>query len=581
MWLAAIPVVVLLIGAYLAGRAWRTPQSAPPLRAIPLTSLPGDKRSPSFSVDGNQVAFSWTAPDQKNADVYVQQIGTGAPFRLTSDPADDYSPIWSPDGRSIAFLRRRADPLRHELRLISPLGGSERKVTELQPNGGFLRPITLAWCPDSSCIVVTDSPGESKPDALFAVSVASGEKRQLTDPQAVLGDTDPAMSPDGKWLVFRRDVAPFNGGLYRVALASNLTPTGEPTRLTPTEIYSYNPRWTPDSSEIVFSARGGLWRLGIAGGRPAERLPFVGADGLMPALTTSRPGQPTRLAYVHSFTDTNIWRVETSAPGKPAVSPPAAAISSTRTDNIPNFSPDGSRVVFSSNRSGELEIWVADAKGANATQLTAMSAIPGFPRWSPDGESIAFHSNPNGQGDVLVVSAGGGKVTNLTTNPANDVFPSFSRDGRWIYFSSTRAGQPSIWKIPASGGVAVQVSNHPGLLAIESTDGADLYYVESTVTDQAGPLMRVPVKGGTPVKILDDVISTSFDVLDKGIYYLERVPGDARIRYYEFASRASTIVARDLGDISFGITASRDGRTILYARRDSAVDDLMLVDNFR
>ena len=62
VWMAAIPVVVLLIGAYLAGRAWRTPQSAAPLRAVPLTSLPGDKRSPSFSVDGNQVAFSWTGP---------------------------------------------------------------------------------------------------------------------------------------------------------------------------------------------------------------------------------------------------------------------------------------------------------------------------------------------------------------------------------------------------------------------------------------------------------------------------------------------------------------------------------------
>ena len=61
----------------------------------------------------------------------------------------------------------------------------------------------------------------------------------------------------------------------------------------------------------------------------------------------------------------------------------------------------------------------------------------------------------------------------------------------------------------------------------------------------------------------------------------ERVPGDGRIRYYDFGSRASTIVARGLGDIAFGITASRDGRAILYARRDSAIDDLMLVDNFR
>jgi hypothetical protein len=52
-------------------------------------------------------------------------------------------------------------------------------------------------------------------------------------------------------------------------------------------------------------------------------------------------------------------------------------------------------------------------------------------------------------------------------------------------------------------------------------------------------------------------------------------------RFFDFASRVSTIVARGLGDIAFGITASSDGRTILYARRDSAVDDLMLVDNFR
>ncbi len=85
----------------------------------------------------------------------------------------------------------------------------------------------------------------------------------------------------------------------------------------------------------------------------------------------------------------------------------------------------------------------------------------------------------------------------------------------------------------------------PGLLAIESTDGADIYYVEGTVTDQPGPLMRQPVKGGPAVKVLDDVIATSFEVLDKGIYYLERVAGDAQIRYFDFGTRASTIVARE------------------------------------
>ena len=84
-----------------------------------------------------------------------------------------------------------------------------------------------------------------------------------------------------------------------------------------------------------------------------------------------------------------------------------------------------------------------------------------------------------------------------------DVFPSFSRDGKWIYFSSTRTGTPSLWKIPASGGDAVQVSPTPGLLALESIDGAHLYYVESMTTDAPGPLWRLPLHGGAPVKLVE------------------------------------------------------------------------------
>src|SRR5205085_1697103 len=127
--------------------------------------------------------------------------------------------------------------------------------------------------------------------------------------------------------------------------------------------------------------------------------------------------------------------------------------SSTRADFVPQFSPDARRVVFLSSRSGELEVWVADATGANAVKLTSQGANPGFPRWSPDGQSIVFHSNPDGQGDVYVVPAGGGKPRNVTRHPSVDTFPSFSRDGRWIYFCSHRMGdEPRVWKIPTAGG---------------------------------------------------------------------------------------------------------------------------------
>ena len=236
-----------------------------------------------------------------------------------------------------------------------------------------------------------------------------------------------------------------------------------------------------------------------------------------------------------------------------------------------------------SGRSGEWEVWADDASGANAVQLSFLAANPGFPRWSPDGKSIAFHCNTEetGTADVFVVPAEGGKPRNVTSHPANDTFPSFSHDGQWIYFSSNRSGAPFIWKIPVSGGSAVQVSPTPGLLAIESSDGAYLYYVEDPRTDGFGPLVRLPLKGGEPVKLVEGVASTSFDVIDGGVYYIARVAGGTQVNYFDFATRRSTTIAGKLGNVVWGLTATHDGRTILFSRVDSSVDDLMLVENFR
>ena len=464
---------------------------------------------------------------------------------------------------------------------MPPLGGSERKLTDIRPRG-FLRPVTLAWCPDSSCVVVTDSVGEAKPDALFVVSLDSGEKRQLTNPEdSVFADSDPAISPDGKWLVFRREVAPFTGELNVLPIRNDLTAAGELRRLTPFTLAAYNPRWMPDSTEILFSAKAALWRLRISGEGTPERLPFVGEDGMTPSVSSAQPDRPARIAYVRSYADANIWRVDTSSPGAPASAPPTVAIASTRRDSVAHFAPDGRQVTFTSNRSGELEIWRADASGAGAVQLTSMGANPGWPRWSLDGKAVAFHSNPEGNGDILVVPAEGGKPRNLTAHPATDVFATYSHDGQWIYFSSTRSGRPMIWKIPTSGGPAVQVSPGLGMMAIESPDGVYIYYTESPTSNSPAPLWRVPVKGGAAVKIAEGVNSTGFDVLDSGVYYIERLPGEARLQYFDFATRKATTVARDLGNVDFGLSVSPDGRTILFSRVDSSVNDLMIVENFR
>jgi dipeptidyl aminopeptidase/acylaminoacyl peptidase len=226
-----------------------------------------------------------------------------------------------------------------------------------------------------------------------------------------------------------------------------------------------------------------------------------------------------------------------------------------------------------------MEVWVAETNGGDAVQLTSMGAQTTTPRWSQDGQLIAFQSNREGQFDIYVVPGTGGRPHNLTSHPANDHAPSFSRDGQWVYFSSTRTGNYRIWKIPVRGGEAVQVTD-AGFRAIEGTDGKDIYYSVGTLGDTA-TLWRTSTVGGPAVKVLNGVVHDAFAIIDTGIYFVDRDGSEARLQYYDFVTRRSVTVTRGLGDIRPFITASPEGRVILVSRVDSALQDLMLVENFR
>ena len=577
-----LPVIVLYVAAW----RWPDEPDAEPMRALPLTSLTGAVRAPSLSPDGKFVVFTWTPEGKANTDLYVQQIGTGVPRPLTSDPGNDYSPSWSPDGLTIAFLRRGAG--RHsEIRLIAPLGGPERKVADISPALPEYGPSAIVWCPDSGCLLVSDSEGAEN-QGVFVVARDTGEKRALTRPR-IGGDSDPAISSDGRTLVFRRKTTPFTGALYRMPLADGLVPDGEPVQLTKE---GGRPAWIPGTSEILFASRGGLWRLDVTKGGTPLRLPFVGQDGHTPVVSRTSDGL-LRLVYERSFSDGNVWRLDMETAGV-AASSPLAAIASTRGDYVPSVSPDGSRIAFVSDRSGEPEVWVADRNGANAERLTSMSANPGYPRWSPDGTTIAFHAAPAGRPDVVAVRANGGPPRIMTAGQPNGGWPSFSKDGQSLYFCVVQPTGPDkkcrIWKMPAAGGTAVQVTSDPGTLAIESHDRSDLYYVEES--ERPSTLWRIPIGGGTRVKVVDGVLSGQFDVSEDGIYFIDRAspeaggfftdrPGETRLRYVDIASKRISTVLPSVGWAGLGLSASRDGRTVVYTRIDSSINELMLVDGFR
>jgi serine/threonine protein kinase/Tol biopolymer transport system component len=587
VWMVALTIPLLAAAAFFGWRAWRARASTEPLQAVPLTTFAGVERYPTLSPEGDQVAFTWNGPKRDNTDVYVQRIGAGSPaLRLTTDARSDTNPVWSPDGRWIAFLRGdSAGPGSQsvrELRLIAPLGGPERKLADLRVREVTdFTPVYLTWCPDSTCLLVSCVETGTAP-AIHALSLQTGEKTQITQPgEGVLGDVSPAISPDGRSLVFHRLLSHGFGELQLLPLGSNFRPSGAPRRLTVRFMFADYPAWLPDNEHILFSAKGGLWKLAVFENDPAERVPYVGDDGAAPVVSRPRADGTVRLVYARSFFDDNIWRVDTPAAGAAATGPPVLAIASTRYDIHSQVSPDGRRVAFASTRSGEWQIWTADPDGGNAVQVTSMQAwATGGPRWSHDGKQIAFGSDQEGSFDLYVVPAEGGKPRRLTSHPAFDQGAYFSRDGQWIYFVSERGGRFEIWKMRPTGEDPVQVTNTGGWLSMESVDRGSLYYVENPIENAA--LWHMPLATGKATPILKGVVWWNFDVGEKGIYYIDRAPdGAARLQFFDLATRQSTTTARDLGDVRCCVTATADGRTIYYVRQDSSVDDLMLVENFR
>lgn len=551
-----------------------TPSKAPVI--VPFTSYAGREMTPSLSPDGNQVAFSWGGKEGDNFDIYVKLIGTGTPLRLTTDPAEDSYPTWSPDGRFIAFIREPGKAV-----IVPALGGPERKICDAVPAG-------LGWSPNGKFLAVVSG---RFPSAISLVSVDTGQERKVTSPPGgSLGDSLPAFSPDGTMLAFRRRPRAIRtGDLQLLRLNSEGTPNGEPIRLTfdDREISAFG--WSPEGDSLVFSsARAGgftLWNIRVGGrGSGPEQLRFAAEN--VQSLSISR--QRSRMVYVRAVEDHNIWR----APGPNATSmgnaAPQKLIASTQSDVEPQYSPDGTKIAFSSRRSGYSEIWISESDGSNQRQVTSFAALDvGTPRWSPDGKRLAFDSMKDENRNIFVVTADGGGLRRLTSETSAEVRPSWSGDGQWIYFGSDRTGTFQVWKTPAEGGMAVQVTRNGGGEAFESSDG-NVYYVRgqtSQFLDRMG-IWRVPVSGGEEVQVLDAGWQGHWGMFKNGFVLLN--PAKPAIEYFLFGSK-SPIPLIDLPRIAipssgFGFSAlavSADGKWLLYVQLDSFESDIMLVDDFR
>jgi Tol biopolymer transport system component len=501
------------------------------LKVVRFTSYPGKERDPALSPDGKQLAFVWDGEQRDNFDVHVQLIGGEKPLRLTTDPRPDVSPVWSPDGSQIAFARLSEGA--SDIYLIPSLGGHERKLTELY--SVWSEGKALDWSPDGKLLAAA---GKSSPEdryGLFLISVETGKKQTLTS-APVLGDVHPSFSPDGQTVSFSRI-----GGnsVYLVPVAG-----GQPRPIT-FDRGSEGSAWTANGKEIVYFSDSGsgqkLRRVSVVSGKPQSL--EISTQGFFPSLSQ----RGNRLAYVEQIYDTDIWRIEVPD-FRGRGSRPTKLIYSSQEDDNPQFSPDGKKIVFSSNRSGTYESWVCESDGRHAFRLVSSSEVSrtGSPRWSPDGRTIAFDAWVKGPG-IFVGSPEGRSPRRLTEEGADGYMPSWSQDGRWIYFCSNRSGELQIWKVPTEGGQAVRVTKNGGFEAVEAPDGHFLYY--STIDKHearsgSAHLWKISLQNSEETLLFDRAIYPRYwAVTSHGIYF---VPSDwsgrPQIELFTFATRQVTHV---------------------------------------
>jgi Tol biopolymer transport system component len=227
--------------------------------------------------------------------------------------------------------------------------------------------------------------------------------KQLTYHGANIQDWWPVVSPDGRRIAFTR--------------------------------YDRTNKTLGSEALYIMNADGsGLQRLSNEGNTVDDNLADFSPDGLKVAFTSDR-NDPNRLSndcrrgvgilgcnwdvYVMNTDGTDQQRLTSDPAG----------------DTYPEFSPDGSKILFASTRNGSSAVYTMDTDGTNVQQLTADSLGAGDANWSPDGTKITFVNNfciCSGNSDLFTMDADGTNVTQLTSNYGNNLEPGYSPDGREI-----------------------------------------------------------------------------------------------------------------------------------------------------
>jgi Tol biopolymer transport system component len=264
------------------------------------------------------------------------------------------------------------------------------------------------------------------------------------------GDRAPAWSPDGTTVYYSTRLGGFP---YIYSKASNAPMNASGTRLTSWEIEEFAVAASGDGSWVVIAAEDTLgftrlWRCPATGGPPLTRMTAGPFEYLDPSWWGSGPSQEIAFATTRGGAGYQIWTLKPN--GTQHATQFTAVTAPGSTDLHPNFSPDGSRIVFSSDRGGGRELFVCSREGNGwgaPVQLTSGGGDKAQPAYSPSGLSIAYQRLST-ETELWIVDATGSNPRAVTDGSGDyDGEPSWSPTTSQMAFVSNRTGAGYIWLV--------------------------------------------------------------------------------------------------------------------------------------
>lgn len=422
---------------------------------LPVPTRSGASR-PIWSPDGSRIAAASNLFGAVN--VVVVPAGGGEVKRVTTGAGFEAPLIWYADGDRIAYFGTAVGGT-VKSSVVSVRTG---KSVPLAP--GETRPVLGAPSPDGSHVAYFVIDGAKT--TIWVADSAGGNARQLTTEGFEVPVQYNEWSPDGKEILYesRRTgtsdlwVVPIDGG--------------KPRQLTRDVRNDWAGTWSPDGKWVAFLSDRGrqtdVWIVPAAGG--VERRVTDDAVEERPPLSW-RPGSNT-IAFVAATTRAGVWALDLPTGKERRLTP-----DSLRTSWF-NIAPDGTQINYVIERGGGIQdLAVAPLAGGPSRTLVAGGGTVDSPWWSPDGSKIVFISDRGGSDDVWVVDVAGGAPRQLENWPGFEGPAVWNADGSAILFVSdrdTRLGD--VWKLPAQGGEPVRVTRDSTVGGVFSRAGvADVF----------------------------------------------------------------------------------------------------------